>query len=236
VTEWRRFALVAALLLGACAGGDGGTTGTSGTGGTGATTGTSESATPSPSPSPLSNGEVVQDALREAGYAELQSVETSFIDDEADDDCRAAKHLSTGYLGRNFARNLNKSENTLRTYTPEDGQRIIEIILSAYCPELLPVEEEPTTDSLTGISYEVLSCSTELGYATARVEFTSDQSYSYVGFEGDYTDADGVVIGQGIGNATDVAPGQPYRIEVLISLTGGAQGGTCQVRVGDVIP
>jgi hypothetical protein len=82
----------------------------------------------------------------------------------------------------------------------------------------------------------VLSCSTEFGYATARVEFTSDQSYSYVGFEGDYTDADGVVIGQGIGNATDVAPGQTYRIEVLYSLTGRAQGGTCQVRVGDVIP
>ena len=80
---------------------------------------------------------------------------------------------------------------------------------------------------MTGISVEY-------GYATARVEFSSDQSYSYVGFEGDFIDADGVVIGQGIGNATDVTPGQKYRIEVIYSLTGRGRGGTCHVGIGDV--
>jgi hypothetical protein len=48
----------------------------------------------------------------------LAAVETSFIDDEAEADCRAAKHLSTRYLGRNFARNLNEGPNIISTYTP----------------------------------------------------------------------------------------------------------------------
>jgi hypothetical protein len=101
-----------------------------------------------------------------------------------------------------------------------------------------PVIEEPLDlpepPAGSGIDFEVLNCTSEFGFATATVEFTVDRTYDYVEFVGDYTDEDGVSIGQGLGNVTDVVPGQTYRTEVIYSLTGSARGGTCHVRVGDV--
>ena len=79
----------------------------------------------------------------------------------------------------------------------------------------------------------MLDCTVESGFATAKVEFTSDVAYNYVSFEGDFTNADGIVVGQGLGNATDVVPGQTYRIEVIYSLSGSPRSGTCHVHVGD---
>jgi hypothetical protein len=138
-------ATLTALVLVACSG-----SGEEGAGASPSPSTPSESVAPSPTPSPLSNGAVVQDALAEGGYTELQSIATRYIDDEAKYDCRWAKRLSTGTLGKTFARNLNQSEGVSETYTPEDGTHIVEIILSAYCPEVLVGASPEPTSACTG--------------------------------------------------------------------------------------
>jgi hypothetical protein len=52
-----------------------------------------------------------------------------------------------------------------------------------------------------------------------------------VEFGGSFVDADGVAIGEGLGNVTDVVPGQVYKTKVLYDLDGAGRDGRCGVNV-----
>jgi hypothetical protein len=67
------------------------------------------------------------------------------------------------------------------------------------------------------------------------VTVTSDSTHSFVGLAGDFTAADGTVIGQGVGNVANVVPGETYRTTVIYSLTGKGTGGECGVVVDSVM-
>jgi hypothetical protein len=86
---------------------------------------------------------------------------------------------------------------------------------------------------VTAVHIDVRSCATEAdGFMVALVALTVDQPYSYVGLTGDYVNANGVAIGQGIGSVGNAVPDRSYRVRVLYGIGGGnGVGGTCEVRV-----
>jgi hypothetical protein len=98
---------------------------------------------------------------------------------------------------------------------------------------ILPIQgpESPAT-----ADFDVLSCTAERGRAIARVRFTVDRSVSSIEFRGEYTAADGTVIGQGTAGATDVVPDRTYQVVILHDLSGSGIGGTCHVALGTIEP
>lgn len=100
-----------------------------------------------------------------------------------------------------------------------------------YSPPSYSVPDGPSTSA---VDIAVKSCSVEYGYGKAKVEVTVSEPLSYVGLGGDFKSADGIVIGQGLGNLSDPVPGQTYIVEVLYDLNMSGRGGTCTVRVDTV--
>jgi hypothetical protein len=77
-------------------------------------------------------------------------------------------------------------------------------------------------------SLEILSVTTKdagIGdgsmYAYVEVRNNSDQSYSYVGLEGTCRDASGGIVGTGLGNTTNVAPGSTVVITMILLQVSG---------------
>lgn len=97
----------------------------------------SASASVVPSPTPQTKAEAARVALRDAGYLVLGSVQDKYLNTEGRVDCAAAKTTPVPVMGRELARNVNERADLPTKLTPEDGVRIVEIILRAYCPEAL---------------------------------------------------------------------------------------------------
>jgi hypothetical protein len=87
--------------------------------------------------------------------------------------------------------------------------------------------------AVSDVNLDVVTCTAEHGFATAKVAITVDTPMSYVGLTGEY-DVEGDSLGSGVGHLTNVVPDQVYRTQVRYGLDGRAGGGTCTVDVGSV--
>ncbi len=88
------------------------------------------------------------------------------------------------------------------------------------------------------VGFEVTICEVDrsIGFAEARVEFTVSEPVDYVGFSGDLVAADGTIVGEGIGNRSNVLPGKTYLTNVIYVIEGPAGRGavTCHVNLDAV--
>jgi hypothetical protein len=80
------------------------------------------------------------------------------------------------------------------------------------------------------VNLDVVTCTAEHGFATAKVEITLDTPMSYVGLTGEY-DLEGDSLGSGAGRLTNVVPEQVYRTEVRYGLDRRTTEGNCTVDV-----
>lgn len=96
-------------------------------------------------------------------------------------------------------------------------------------PHKDPFDIPPVSD----VNFDVVTCSAEHGFATAKVEITVDTPMSYVGLTGEYH-LEGESIGSGAGRLTNVVPEQVYRTEVRYGLDRRTQEGNCMVDVESV--
>ena len=86
---------------------------------------------------------------------------------------------------------------------------------------------------VSDVNLDVVTCTAEHGFATAKVKITVDYHMSYVGLTSEY-DLEGDSLGSGVGHLTNVEPERVYRTEVRYGLDGRAKGGTCTVDVESV--
>ncbi|MGH2697265.1 MAG: FxLYD domain-containing protein [Actinomycetota bacterium] len=110
---------------------------------------------------------------------------------------------------------------------------VITGIVSAACfgnglGDLNPVERDAGE---AGIRIEVVGCELDetTGNVTSTVEVTSEREYSTVLVDFKLVDAQGTVVASTSTSASNVRPGETYRLEMLLSPAGElGEGFTCE--------
>jgi hypothetical protein len=94
--------------------------------------------------------------------------------------------------------------------------------------DLNPVERDAGE---AGIRIEVVGCELDeaIGNVTSTVEVTSEKEYSTVLVDFDLVDAQGTVVASSSTSASNVRPGETYRLEMPLSPAGElGEGFTCE--------
>lgn len=102
---------------------------------------------------------------------------------------------------------------------------------SACRGDLNPVETE---EGRSGITIEVVGCQLDegTGNVTMTYEVQSEKEYDVVLVEGRVKDGSGTIVGSSTGSVTNVAPGERYREEMVLSAAGVPQGEiTCDAKL-----
>lgn len=97
--------------------------------------------------------------------------------------------------------------------------------------DLSPVERDAGE---AGISIEVTGCELDdaTGNVTATVEVTSDKEYEAILIDLELVDAGGTVVATTSTSATNVQPGETYRLEMPLSPAGElGEGFTCEAEL-----
>lgn len=89
--------------------------------------------------------------------------------------------------------------------------------------DLNPVEEDAGE---AGISLRVVGCEPDpqTGIYTITYEVESEQEYNVVLVDGRLKDTSGVIVASSSGSVTNVAPGEVYRQEMVLSPSGEPEG------------
>jgi hypothetical protein len=105
------------------------------------------------------------------------------------------------------------------------------VLLPACSGNLNPVESD---ERQAGIRIEVVGCDLDpgTGNVTMTFEVRSERPYDVVLVNGQVKDASGTVIGSSSGSVLNVAPGETYRQEMVLSAAGAPEGEvTCQAAL-----
>jgi hypothetical protein len=106
------------------------------------------------------------------------------------------------------------------------------VLLGPACAEAINPLERDAGEA--GIAIEVVGCDLDqvTGNVTATVELTSEREYTTVLVDFNLVDAEGVVVASTSTSATNVKPGQTYRLQMPLSPAGElGQGFTCEAEL-----
>jgi hypothetical protein len=109
---------------------------------------------------------------------------------------------------------------------------VVALVVLPACPgDVNPVESD---EQQAGIHIEVVGCDLDegTGNVTLTYEVRSERAYDVVLVEGRVKDGSGTVVGSSTGSVMNVAPGELYREEMVVSSAGRPQGElTCEATL-----
>jgi hypothetical protein len=109
---------------------------------------------------------------------------------------------------------------------------IVSLVLGPACAEAFNPLERDAGEA--GITMEVVGCELDegTGNVTATVELTSEREYSAVLVDVKLKDAEGTVVASSSTSASNVRPGETYRLQLPLSPAGQlGQGFRCQAEL-----